>query len=132
MHVLADYTLGDALLTVLWIFAFVIFFWLLIGVISDLFRSRDLSGVAKALWLIFIIFLPYLGIFVYLIARGGKMHEHAVQSEQRANEAFRTYVRDTAGPSTSVADELTKLALLRDQGTISPDEFERQKAKLLT
>ena len=131
MHVLADYTLGDALLTVLWIFGFVIFFWLLILVFSDLFRSHDLSGWAKALWVIFVIFLPFLGIFVYLIARGGKMHEHAVKDQQAADAAFTAYVQQAAGTSTSTADELQKLAALRDQGVISPTEFEAQKAKIL-
>ena len=131
MHVLADYTLGDALLTVLWIFGFVIFFWLLIAVFSDLFRSRDLSGWAKALWVIFVIFLPFLGIFVYLIARGGKMHEHAVNDQQAADAAFTAYVQQAAGTSASTADELQKLAALRDQGVISPTEFEAQKAKIL-
>jgi len=131
VHVLADYTLGDALLTVLWIFGFVIFFWLLIAVFSDLFRSRDLSGWAKALWVIFVIFLPFLGIFVYLIARGSKMHEHAVQDSQAADAAFTAYVQQAAGTSASTADELQKLAALRDQGVISPTEFEAQKAKIL-
>jgi hypothetical protein len=131
VHVLADYTLGDALLTVLWIFGFVIFFWLLILVFSDLFRSHDLSGWAKALWVIFVIFLPYLGVFVYLIARGGKMHEHAVKDQQAADSAFTAYVQQAAGTSASTADELQKLAALRDQGVISPTEFEAQKAKIL-
>jgi hypothetical protein len=129
--VLADYTLGDALLTVLWIFGFVIFFWLLIMVFSDIFRSHDLSGWAKALWSIFIIFLPFLGIFIYLIARGGKMHEHAIQQQRAADAAFTSYVQQAAGTSASTADELQKLAALRDQGVITPAEFDAQKAKIL-
>ncbi len=129
--VLADYTLGDALLTVLWIFGFVIFFWLLIAVFSDIFRSHDLSGWGKALWSILIIIFPFIGIFVYLIARGGKMHEHAVEQQQAANAAFTSYVQQAAGSSASVADELQKLATLRDQGVITAAEFETQKAKVL-
>jgi tellurite resistance protein TehA-like permease len=130
--VLADYTLGDALLTVLWIFGFVIFFWLLIIVFTDIFRSHDMSGWAKALWVIFVIFLPFIGILVYLIARGGKMHEHAVQDQQAADAAFRTYVQQATAGSSSSADELQKLAALRDQGVITPEEFDAQKAKILS
>ena len=130
MHVLADYTLGDALMTVLWIFGWIIFFWLLITVFSDIFRSRDLSGWGKALWTILVIILPFIGIFAYLIARGGKMHEHAVHDQQAADAAFRTYVQQAAG-TTSTADEIQKLAALRDQGVLTPSEFDAQKAKIL-
>jgi uncharacterized membrane protein YcjF (UPF0283 family) len=130
--VLADYTLGDALLTVLWIFGFIIFFWLLIAVFGDIFRSHDLSGWGKAAWSILIIIFPFLGIFVYLIVRGGKMHERAAQQQRVADAAFTSYVQQAAGTSPSVADELQKLAALRDQGIISADEFEAQKAKILT
>jgi hypothetical protein len=129
--VLADYTLGDALLTVLWIFGFVIFFWLLIAVFSDIFRSHDLSGWGKALWSILIVFFPFIGIFIYLIVRGGKMHEHAAQDQQAANAAFTSYVQQAAGTSASPADELQKLAALRDQGVITAAEFDAQKAKIL-
>jgi ABC-type multidrug transport system fused ATPase/permease subunit len=132
VHVLADYTLGDALLTVLWIFGFVIFFWLLIIVFADIFRSQDLSGWAKALWSILIIIFPFLGIFVYLIARGGSMHERTAREQQAANAAFTQYVQQATGTSASVADELQKLAALRDQGVISAAEFDAQKARLLT
>jgi quinol-cytochrome oxidoreductase complex cytochrome b subunit len=129
--VLADYTLGDALLTVLWIFGFVIFFWLLIAVFGDIFRSHDLSGWGKALWSILIIVMPYIGIFIYLIFRGGKMHERAVQQQQAADVAFKAYVQQAASSTTSTADELQKLAALRDQGVISPAEFDAQKTKIL-
>jgi hypothetical protein len=131
VHVLADYTLGDALLTVLWIFGFIIFFWLLIAVFGDIFRSHDLSGVGKAIWSILIILLPYIGIFAYLIVRGGKMHVRAAQQQQAAEAAFTSYVQQAAGTSASTADELQKLAALRDQGVINAAEFETQKAKLL-
>ena len=130
MFVLADYTLGDALLTVLWIFGFVILFWLLIAVFGDIFRSHDLSGWGKALWSIFIIVMPYIGIFVYLIVRGGKMHERAVQQQHAADAALRSYVQQAAAPA-STADELQKLAALRDQGVITVAEFEAQKVKIL-
>jgi len=131
VHVLADYTLGDALMTVLWIFGWIIFFWLLITVFTDIFRSRDLSGWGKALWTILVLVLPFIGIFVYLIARGGKMHEHAVQDQQAADTALRSYVQQAAGTSPSVADEIQKLAVLRDQGVITPSEFDSQKTRIL-
>jgi hypothetical protein len=131
VHVLADYTLGDALLTVLWIFGFIIFFWLLIAVFGDIFRSHDLSGVGKAIWSILIILLPYIGIFAYLIVRGGKMHVRAAQQQQASEAAFTSYVQQATGTSASTADELQKLAALRDQGVINAAEFETQKAKLL-
>jgi hypothetical protein len=131
MHVLADYTLGDALLTVLWIFGFIIFFWLLIAVFGDIFRSHDLSGWSKALWSLLIIIMPFLGIFVYLIVRGGSMHERAIHQQQAANAAFTSYVQQAAGTSASTADELQKLAVLRDQGVITVAEFDNQKAKIL-
>lgn len=131
MHLLADYTLGDALLTVLWIFGFVIFVWLLFTVFGDIFRSHDLSGWGKALWSILIIVMPYIGIFAYLIVRGGRMQERAVHQQHAADAAFRHYVQQAAGTSVSTADELQKLAALRDQGVITPAEFEAQKAKIL-
>jgi type VI protein secretion system component VasK len=126
-----DYPLLDFLLSVLWIVLFVAWLWLAFTVIFDIFRSSDLSGFSKALWVIFVIFLPFLGVFLYLIVRGGKMHERAAQQAQAQKQAFDQYVRDTAGTSGSTADELHKLAGLRDSGTITPAEFEAQKAKLL-
>ena len=93
---------------------------------------HDLSGGVKALWLIFIIFLPYLGVFIYLIARGGKMQDHAVSDAQSRDAAFRSYVQEAAGTGTrSTADELSKLADLRDKGVISAEEFEQQKRQVL-
>ena len=131
MGVLADYTLGDASLTVLWIFGFIIFFWLLIVVFGDIFRSHDLSGWGKAAWSILIIIFPFIGIFIYLIVRGGKMHERALQQQKAADAAFTSYVQQVASSSSaSVADEIQKLAALH-QGVISADEFEAQKAKIL-
>jgi hypothetical protein len=127
---LAEFGTGQVFWSVLWITLFVIWIWLLIAVFGDIFRSDDLNGWGKALWSIFIIFLPYLGIFVYLIARGHKMQEHAVAQAQ-ANEArMREYVQSVA-PATSTADELARLADLRQQGVISDAEFEQLKAKAL-
>ena len=111
-------------------FLWVIWIWILITIFIDIFRSRDLSGWAKALWILFVIFLPMIGVLVYLIARGGKMHQHAVQDAQAQDQAARAYIRDAAGPESS-ADQLAKLADLRDRGVITAEEFEREKAKIL-
>jgi ABC-type multidrug transport system fused ATPase/permease subunit len=124
------YPLADLFGTMLGIFVFVIWFWLLVIIFGDIFRSRDMGGGAKALWVIFVIILPFLGIFVYLIARGGKMHERAEQAAQQQQEAFDKYVKETAGSGNNV-DQLAKLADLKQQGAITDAEFEAQKAKLL-
>src|ERR1700759_1631428 len=106
----SDFGSGQVLLSMLWFFLFFIWIWLLIVVFSDIFRSQDLGGWAKALWTIFVIVLPYLGVFVYLIARGHKMHEHAVQAAQAQDAAFRSYVQNVSASGASSADELAKLA----------------------
>ena len=124
------YPLADLFGTMLGIFVFLIWFWLLVIIFGDIFRSRDMGGGAKALWVIFVIVLPFLGILVYLIARGGKMHEHAEQDAKAQQQAFDAYVKETAG-STGTADQLAKLADLKQQGVISDAEFEAQKAKIL-
>ncbi len=116
--------------TILMIFLWVIWFWILITIIIDIFRSHDLSGWAKALWFLFILFLPLIGVLVYLIARGGKMHEHQVRQAQLQEEQLRSYVQQAAG-SQSSADQLAKLADLRDRGVITAEEFDREKAKIL-
>jgi hypothetical protein len=124
------YPLADLFGTMLGLFIFIIWFWLLIVIFGDIFRSHDMGGWAKALWVIFIIVLPFLGIFVYLIARGGKMHERAAAQAQQQQQAFDSYVKEAAG-SSSAADQLSKLAALKDQGTITQAEFDAQKAKVL-
>jgi type VI protein secretion system component VasK len=127
----AEFGTGQVFWSMLWFFLFFIWIWLLIVVFGDIFRSPDLSGWGKALWSIFIIVVPYLGVFVYLIARGGKMQEHAVAQAQAQDQAMRAYVRDVSSDSTSAADELTRLAGLRDQGVISEAEFQQLKAKTI-
>lgn len=127
-----DYPLLNLFWTMLWFFLFVAWIYLLIVVVTDIFRSDDLSGWGKALWVLFVVIVPWLGILVYLIARGGKMSARAASDYQRRDEEMRAYVRDAASTSgASTADELTKLAALRDSGTITAAEFEQQKAKLL-
>ena len=125
------YPLADLFGTMLGFFLLIIWFWLLIIVFSDIFRSHDLGGGAKALWVIFVIILPFLGIFVYLIARGGKMHERAAAQAAQQQEAFDAYVKETAGTGTDPAEQLAKLADLKQQGVITDAEFESQKAKIL-
>ena len=128
----AEWGTGQVFWSFLWFFLFFIWIWLLIIVFSDIFRSRDLSGWAKALWVIFVIILPYLGVFVYLIARGSKMQEHAAQAAQAQDAAMRQYVQDTVQDGTSTADELSKLADLKAKGVIDDAEFERLKAQALS
>jgi Short C-terminal domain/Phospholipase_D-nuclease N-terminal len=126
-----DYPILGFFFSVLMIALFVVWLWLLFSVMFDIFRSRDLGGWAKAIWIVAIILLPYLGVFIYLIVRGGSMHERSVQDATQAQAQFDDYVRQTAGTQPSAADELQKLAGLRDSGVISADEFEAQKAKIL-
>ncbi len=125
-----SYPLLNIFWTMLEIFAFVVYIWLLIAIFSDIFRSSDLGGGAKTLWVLFVLIIPLIGILVYLIARGGQMHERAAQQAQQQQEAFDSYVKEAAGTS-SAADELTKLADLKAKGILSDAEFEEQKAKLL-
>lgn len=128
-----EFGTGQVFLSMLWFFLFFIWIWLLITVFADIFRSDDLSGWGKALWTIFVVFLPYLGVFVYLIARGRKMHEHADQAARAQETQFRQYVQEAAGADgRSSADELARLADLHQKGVLSDAEFERAKAKALS
>jgi Phospholipase_D-nuclease N-terminal/Short C-terminal domain len=106
--------------------------WMLIAILGDIFRDHELSGWGKALWTLFLIVVPWLGALVYLIARGRSMNERTIAQAQRNEQAFGQYVRQTAAAgTTSTADELSKLADLRDRGTLSVAEFELAKAKVL-
>jgi hypothetical protein len=127
-----DYPLLGAFWTMLILFLWIMWFFLLFKIIADVFRDRSLSGFAKVMWLIFLIFLPFLGAFVYIIARGNSMAERDIAQAQAADQAFQAYVRDAAGSGGSSADQLDKLAGLRDRGVISDDEFAAQKAKILS
>jgi ABC-type multidrug transport system fused ATPase/permease subunit len=128
----SSYPILDAFLTMLYFFLFIIWIWLLITVFIDIFRSRDMGGGAKALWVIFVIILPFLGVFVYLLARGGKMHERAAAEAAQQQQAFDSYVRQAAGTEgADTASQLSKLADLKTQGVITDAEFEAQKAKVL-
>jgi ABC-type multidrug transport system fused ATPase/permease subunit len=126
----ATWHLGEVFVVFLEFAMFVILFWLLITVFGDLFRSHDISGWVKALWVIGIILFPFLGILLYLIVRGGSMHERSVQQAQQADAAFKSYVQQTASTG-STSEQLTKLADLKSKGVIDDAEFEQLKAKAL-
>jgi hypothetical protein len=128
-----DYPILGAFWTILWFFLWVAWLIILFKVIFDIFRSHDMGGVAKAAWALFVIIIPWLGVLVYLIARGRSMSERDQAAAAKQQEAFRAYVQQTAGTasSASVGDELTKLAGLKANGVITDAEFEQQKAKLL-
>ncbi len=128
----SDFGSGQVFLSMLWFFLFFIWIWLLITVFTDIFRSHDLSGWAKAAWLIFVIVLPYLGVFVYLIARGHAMQQHGQDAAAARDAQLRDYVKNVAdSPGSGGADEITRLADLRSQGVLTDAEFEQAKAKAL-
>ena len=122
---------GQLLWSMFWFFMFIIWIWVLIVIFGDIFRSDDLSGWAKALWVIFVIVLPWLGILLYLIIRGSGMQKRAIAQAQQNEAQFRQYVQETAGNGGNAADQLAKLADLKNQGVITDAEFQAQKAKLL-
>lgn len=131
MHLIAELGSGELLWDILWIFLFLIWFWLLITVFGDIFRSDDLGGFGKTLWIIFIIVLPYLGVFIYLIARGKSMQERNIAAMKAQEEATRRYVQSVAGSASSASDEIAKLADLKAKGVLSDEEFAAAKAKIL-
>lgn len=121
----------DLFWAMLWFFLWIAWISLVISVVMDIFRSDDLNGLGKALWSLFVIALPFLGVFVYLIARGDSMAQRNMDNMSRQQQASQDYIRSVAGSGGSVADELTKLGALRDQGAITDAEFQAQKSKLL-
>jgi hypothetical protein len=122
----------DVIVSIFWFMILFTWIWLLIAIIGDIFRDHEMSGWGKALWILFLVVAPWVGALVYLIARGPSMNERARAQAQRNEQAFGQYVRETAGTgTTSTADELAKLADLRDRGVISAEEFEHAKAKAL-
>jgi hypothetical protein len=126
-----DYPLLGIFWTMLWFFLFFIWIWILISIFADIFRSHDMGGFVKALWVIFVIIVPFLGVLVYLIARGKGMQERSLQRAAQQEQDFRGYVQDVAG-SSGTADQLSKLADLRDRGVLSDAEFESEKSKILS
>jgi hypothetical protein len=130
----AEFGTGQVFLSMLWFFLFFIWIWILVAVFADVFRSHDLSGWSKALWCVFVIAMPYLGVFVYLIARGRKMGQHAVEDAQYRDDMFRRSVQDAVAttPAATGVEQLEKLASLRAQGVIDEAEFDRMKAQYTT
>ena len=127
---LADITFGELLLVVVEIFLFVVWIWILFTIITDLFRDHEMSGWAKALWILFLVFIPFLTGLVYLIVRGSGMRDRAIKAQTDAKKHFDEYVREQA--HASPADELHKLNELREKGALSQEEFDKAKAKLLS
>jgi uncharacterized membrane protein len=123
---LGGMTFGTFLLDALFIFFFVVWFWILIRVLMDLFRRKDMSGVSKVLWVIFLVVLPYIGIFAYLLTQGWSMGERDVEQAEAAREQIRSVV------GFSVADEPVKLDQLKSSGSITEDEYKRLRAKLIS
>jgi ABC-type multidrug transport system fused ATPase/permease subunit len=126
----ADISFGEGLLYIFEFFLLFAWIWILISIIGDLFRDHELSGVAKAVWVFFLVFLPFLGVLLYLIVRGNGMRDRAIKEQADAKKHFDEYVREQAGGGSSV-DELHKLSELKAKGNLSSEEFERAKAKLL-
>lgn len=125
---IAEFSLGDLLWALIALFFLVVWFWLLITIFSDLFRSDDLNGWIKAAWVIFIIVLPFLGILIYLIARGSGMTERAIDAAKQQQAAVQQFANDAADTG-SATDEIAKAKGLLDSGAITQDEFNKIKAK---
>jgi hypothetical protein len=126
----ADISFGELLLIALEVFFFVIWIWILITILSDLFRDHELSGWGKAAWVFFLVFIPFLTALIYLVARGSGMRDRTIKAQADAKKHFDEYVREQAHAG-SPADELHKLSELKAKGDLSQEEFEQAKAKLL-
>ncbi|NRB34186.1 MAG: SHOCT domain-containing protein [Rhodobacteraceae bacterium] len=113
--------------SIVWMFLFIAWFWVLISVVSDIFRSKDLNGLSKALWIGFVILIPWAGVLAYLVLRGDKMQAHNAEAIAKMQDAQADYIRSVVSP----ADELEKLGALKEKGVITEEEFAAQKAKLL-
>jgi ABC-type multidrug transport system fused ATPase/permease subunit len=127
----ADISFGELLLVTLQVFLFVIWIWILITILNDLFRDHEMSGWGKAAWVFFLIFIPFLAALIYLIARGDGMRDRAIKAQADAKKHFDEYVSQQAH-SASAADELHKLSELKAKGDLSQEEFDRAKARLLS
>ena len=122
----------DLFWAMLWFFLLFAWIWLLISIFIDIFRSDDMGGWAKALWVIFVIVLPFLGVLIYLIVRGNSMTQRRVDEAKAQRQASDEYIRQVSGGGgDNVADELSKLSQLKDSGALTDAEYQSQKAKLL-
>ena len=131
MLLAAEFGTGQVLWSFLWFFLFFIWIMLIFSLFGDIMRSHDLSGWGKAIWSIGIIFLPFIGIFAYLIVRGGGMHERQLESAKAAQKAQQEYIRDAAGAGSNDADQLSKLADLHGAGKLDDAEYASAKAKVI-
>ncbi len=131
LQLAAEFGTGQVFWSILWFFLFFVWIMLIFSIFGDIIRSDDMGGGAKAIWSIFIIFLPFLGIFIYLIVRGGKMGERQMKAAQAQQAAMDDYIRSTAGGGGSAADELAKLADLHSQGKLDDAEYAAAKAKVV-
>ena len=127
---MSDFGLWEVIVSMFWFMLLMIWIWMIISILSDIFRDSDLSGGAKAMWTLFIVLIPWLGALVYIFARGDSMNDRSRKAAVRQEESTRAYVRDAAG-TKSVADELRGLTELRDAGVITAEEYEAAKAKVL-
>jgi len=127
----AEWGTGQVLWSILWLVVFFLWLWLAVGVFADIFRSHDLSGVAKFFWVLFVIVLPYIGVFAYLVVRGGKMAQHEAAASRELDAEMRAYIHAAAGNLASVADELERLKRLHTDGVIDDSEFRRLKDRLI-
>jgi hypothetical protein len=125
-----DWGVGEVVLTFLWFTMFFIWIWLAISVFIDIFRSPDMGGIHKALWVLAIFIVPFLGVLAYLIVRGGKMASHNIEAAKAQDAAMQDYIRSAAG--TTPADELHRLADLKDRGVIDDAEFQKLKSKVVS
>ena len=125
-----DFGLWEVFVSMFWFMLLFAWIMLLFHIIADIFRDRELGGFAKAMWCLLLILIPWLGALIYLIARGNSMAERSVQASQENEAQMRAYVRDAAG-TTSPSDELAKLAEMRDSGAITPEDYDKAKAKVL-
>jgi hypothetical protein len=128
--VATNWGVGQALLTIIWIALFFIWIMLLFNVLTDIFRSHDIGGGVKALWIVLIVVFPYIGVLAYVLLRGHKMSEHALEAAHNNQAAVDAYIRHTAG--SSPADEIAKLHELKEKGAISDAEFEQMKSKIVS
>jgi uncharacterized membrane protein len=130
--IVADVSFADIFWSVLWFFFLFIWIMVLFHVLTDLFRDHSVSGVQKTLWVLFLVFLPFLAVFIYLIVRGKGMGERAAAQQQRAQQQFEGYVRNVAATSeTTPTEQIARAKELLDAGAIDQSEFERLKTKAL-
>lgn len=129
--ILADINFGELLWSIVVIFFMVVYFMMLFSVLADLFRSHDINGWVKALWVIALLVFPFLALLLYLIVRGTGMGKRTMAAQQEAQKDFNAYVQSVSGSSASPAEEIAKAKELLDAGTISQEEFDAIKARAL-